>query len=219
MDWRASVDIYCERVDPSFWAEPLNAISNVAFLIAAILAASTAHKHGITHKAVWLLIVLAACIGTGSFLFHTVAEVWSGFADTIPIWLFVAIYAITSAILIGQVGWLTILIGFAALAGITTLVAMATAGLDLNGSEQYAPAVIAMLLFSAISLLKRHPVAPWYVSATVIFLISLTFRTFDMSVCANWPYGIHFMWHILNGTMIWLLLQALIRNTQRTTSP
>ncbi|WP_299194892.1 ceramidase domain-containing protein [uncultured Litoreibacter sp.] len=219
MDWRASVDIYCERMDPSFWAEPINAISNAAFLIAALIAANTARTHRVTNKAIWLLIILAACIGVGSFLFHTVAEVWSGFADTIPIWLFVLAYAVTSAILIGQVGWLTIALGFVGLAGFVALLTYLTAGLDLNGSEQYAPAVAAMLLFSAISLAKRHAIAPWFVSATVIFGISLAFRTFDMSVCANWPYGTHFMWHILNATMIGLLLLALIRHTQRTTTP
>jgi hypothetical protein len=32
------VDIYCERTDPSFWAEPVNALTNIAFLLAAALA-------------------------------------------------------------------------------------------------------------------------------------------------------------------------------------
>ena len=31
-----AVDIYCERTTDALWAEPLNAISNVAFLIAAL---------------------------------------------------------------------------------------------------------------------------------------------------------------------------------------
>lgn len=33
-----TIDIYCERIDPTFWAEPLNAVSNGAFLIAAFAA-------------------------------------------------------------------------------------------------------------------------------------------------------------------------------------
>ncbi len=35
----AYIDIYCERLDGTFWAEPINAVSNIAFIIAAILAA------------------------------------------------------------------------------------------------------------------------------------------------------------------------------------
>ena len=34
MDWSAPVSQYCERADASFWAEPLNAATNAAFLIA-----------------------------------------------------------------------------------------------------------------------------------------------------------------------------------------
>ena len=39
MDW-GKVYNYCERGgDPGFWAEPLNAISNGAFVIAGLIAA------------------------------------------------------------------------------------------------------------------------------------------------------------------------------------
>ena len=31
------VDVYCERTDFSFWSEPINALTNIAFLIAAAL--------------------------------------------------------------------------------------------------------------------------------------------------------------------------------------
>ena len=40
MDWFRYIDIYCERTAPGFWDEPLNAVSNAAFLIAAIAAAA-----------------------------------------------------------------------------------------------------------------------------------------------------------------------------------
>src|SRR3989442_6346009 len=38
MNWSAPIDLYCERTDASFWAEPANALSNAAFLIAAAAA-------------------------------------------------------------------------------------------------------------------------------------------------------------------------------------
>ena len=37
-DWLAPICAYCERGDPGFWAEPVNALSNGAFLVAAALA-------------------------------------------------------------------------------------------------------------------------------------------------------------------------------------
>ena len=34
--WFNSVDIYCERLDTSFWAEPINAITNLSFIVAGL---------------------------------------------------------------------------------------------------------------------------------------------------------------------------------------
>lgn len=31
MDWNGYLDLYCERLIPGFWGEPLNAVSNAAF--------------------------------------------------------------------------------------------------------------------------------------------------------------------------------------------
>jgi hypothetical protein len=38
MDWSEPVDLYCERTDASFWSGPVNALTNAAFLITAVLA-------------------------------------------------------------------------------------------------------------------------------------------------------------------------------------
>ena len=33
-----TIDAYCERTDPGYWAEPVNALTNLAFLLAALIA-------------------------------------------------------------------------------------------------------------------------------------------------------------------------------------
>ena len=38
MEWFEAVDGYCERVDAAFWSEPINVVTNAAFLIAALWA-------------------------------------------------------------------------------------------------------------------------------------------------------------------------------------
>ncbi|WP_255375355.1 hypothetical protein [Saccharomonospora sp. CUA-673] len=35
-DWNAYVDEYCERLEPGLLGEPLNTVSNLGFLLAAI---------------------------------------------------------------------------------------------------------------------------------------------------------------------------------------
>ncbi|MEM7471902.1 MAG: ceramidase domain-containing protein [Pseudomonadota bacterium] len=229
MDWHAHVDIYCERTDPTYWAEPINAVSNMAFILAAFWGAYSANRHGVWNVSVWLLIGLAFCIGTGSYLFHTHATVWASLADVLPIWTFVATYTLVAIALIGRAQPRKIAIGTVIALALGTVIFLAidtgpSEGATptpsrFNGSEQSLPAVIAMVIFSTITLWRRHPIRYWFLSATLVFMVSLTFRTFDMAVCEAMPHGIHYIWHILNGLMIGLLLQALILNVKRTSLP
>src|SRR5262245_14950224 len=79
---------YCERLDLSFWAEPLNAWTNLAFLLAALLAFYLWRRQKAADWPVAALIVVVLLIGIGSFLFHTMPAPWSRQADVIPIRLF-----------------------------------------------------------------------------------------------------------------------------------
>lgn len=224
MDWFQSVDIYCERIDAGFWSEPVNALSNLAFVAAAIWAGAGARKRGESWKLVWLLIALAALIGIGSFLFHTYANGWSELADTAPIWSFVALYIYTSIWrLAGKQPGMLAAVGLAALPVLTLYFLALGEGGDhghhhpglLNGSEQYAPALIALIVCSVILTRRGHPLRGWMVAATLTFVASLALRTVDPLVCGALPLGTHFGWHILNGLMVGLLLQLLIRAPDR----
>jgi len=170
MDLWQPVDIYCERIGPQFWAEPVNAISNLAFVVAALWAAVEARHRGITAPVIWLLIGMAALIGVGSFLFHSFATVWSGFADTIPIWSFVAVFVLVAMHRIGGVrpGRISVIaIGVAAVLVVVFLASGDGSAPDaaaapqtasaLNGSEQYAPALLALLVFSGLMARRQHP--------------------------------------------------------------
>jgi len=221
VDWFAAVDIYCERTGPDFWAEPFNAVSNLAFLLAALWGAASARRLGVRAFDAWTLIGLAALIGLGSGAFHTFANGWSMVADTIPIWSFVAAFVLVAMHRLGGMPWRRVAIwavGIVAIAAVTALFlasgegGTAPAAPDpLNGSGQYAPAVLALLAFAVFTRLRRHPSAPWIAGCLITFLISLTFRTLDRDLCATWPLGTHFIWHLLNGLMIGLLLQMLVR--------
>ncbi|MEI9902334.1 MAG: ceramidase domain-containing protein [Hyphomicrobium sp.] len=94
MDW-SKVYSYCERGgDPGFWAEPLNAISNGAFVLAGLVAGWQLARSQRSDTAwfEWLLIALSIAIGVGSFMFHTYATVWAIPFDTVPISLFMLAY-------------------------------------------------------------------------------------------------------------------------------
>ncbi|MEJ2376683.1 MAG: ceramidase domain-containing protein [Pseudolabrys sp.] len=116
MDSSRAVDLYCERTDPSFWAEPVNAVSNAAFLIAVAVAFVQWRRAGAHGWPVPLLIALTAAVGAGSFIFHTVATQGAELFDTIPIAVFIYAYLLFA---------LRRFLGLSLLAGLALLVAFA----------------------------------------------------------------------------------------------
>src|SRR4029079_4392062 len=91
MDWLAPIDAYCERIDPGLFAEPLNALSNVAFFIAAIWGAKAA-RHARAACPVWFLVIFWCLSGAVSLAFHMFANRLSVFADILPITVFIYFY-------------------------------------------------------------------------------------------------------------------------------
>lgn len=98
MEWSRRIYGYCERGffpgvgTDAFWAEPLNAVTNAAFIIAAIIGLLLAVRARRLDGPVAWLILLTFAVGVGSFLFHTYAVVWAAMTDTIPIMLFILSY-------------------------------------------------------------------------------------------------------------------------------
>jgi hypothetical protein len=227
MEWFTEIDLYCERIDPGFWAEPLNATSNIAFIIASFWAWHTAYKLGKLDSTIKLLCIMAASIGIGSFLFHTYANLWSYFSDVIPIWSFVALYVVVLIIRTSTQSPLRvggIAAGILAIFGVIWIIGSGSATQPkispyvLNGSEQYAPAIIALYFFAFMSVRKKNPIRLWIVSAAMVFTLSLIARTVDLHLCETFPHGTHLFWHLLDGLTLGLLLQGLIRIERKETN-
>jgi uncharacterized membrane protein YfcA len=89
MDWSTPIDQYCERIDASFWSEPANALTNIAFLIAAAVAFASWRRAGGRDWPALALIAVVVVVGLGSFIFHTVATRGARLADIIPIAVFI----------------------------------------------------------------------------------------------------------------------------------
>jgi hypothetical protein len=211
--WNAALDLYCERTSPAFWAEPLNAWSNLAFVLAGILGWRLAERRGCRAGEMRTLAALAVIVGVGSFLFHTFATYWAMWFDLIPIFLyqlwFLWLYSRRVIGLRGDAS-LAIVAGFF----LVMMLAMQIPAnfLHLNGSATYAPAlamIIALGVYHASS--KRRE--PWLLlAAGGVFLIALSFRTLDNVLCPVFPRGTHFLWHTFNGGLLYLTLRALIVN-------
>lgn len=217
--WFTPIDSYCERIDATFWAEPINALSNGAFIAAALFAFWEWRKNAATQRDIgglWLIAV-TTCVGIGSFLFHTLANRWSLLADVLPIALFIYSYfflamrrflqfrlvaAILATVLFAAFSFSFGRLWFAVLPGVT-----------LNGSVGYLPAALAMLGVGAICLFSGAlKTGRALLLAAGVFGLSLTFRSIDNAFCAALPIGTHFLWHVLNGVVLGILMIAVIRH-------
>jgi len=81
----------------------------------------------------------------------------------------------------------------------------------LNGSLGYLPALIGLIALGAYLFARQYPAAPLLLSAAAVFLVSLTFRTIDLTVCNCMPTGTHFIWHALNAVVLYLALLSAMR--------
>lgn len=232
MDLSERIFVYCERgQNPAFWAEPLNAVTNGAFIIAAVAASWEYLRLEPERRrpSAVVLIALTFMIGIGSFLFHTYATRWAQLADVIPIGLFMVAYLGVLLHRFFRLNWLLIAVAlvvfFASFRYAGTiqcpqgelLPITARAGARcLNGTVAYLPAFFALAITAGGLAVVRHAAWRTLALAALVFLVSMTLRTLDLELCALTAYGghltgTHFLWHALNALTLYLLLRALIR--------
>jgi hypothetical protein len=207
MNWSTPVAFYCERTSAAFWAEPVNALTNAAFLLAAIAALVLWRRAGGRDLPALALIVVMALIGFGSFTFHTLATRGAVLLDVIPIALFIYGYlalALRRFLALSCLLTLAVLVGYVALSRGLSLVAPPGA---LNGSIDYLPALAAMLVMLGFVPVQ---VRPAITLAAAVFCASLVFRTIDRRICGAFPLGTHFIWHLLNAIVLFVLLRTAI---------
>ena len=225
MDWFEPVSAYCERSGPGFWAEPANAVSNAAFLLAAAAVARRAARADPPDRPCLALSGLIAVVGLGSFLFHTLAVYWAMLADVIPIAVFIYAYlflALRRFLRLSPVRAGTATAGFALFGVALTPMLDGVTGADVsrltNGSIDYLPALIA-LFGMALAVLGRPEerflgTGRRLAGIGLLFLISLVARTTDQAVCAVLPVGTHTLWHILNAAVLYGLVSTAIRHRE-----
>ena len=99
MDLTKPIDIYCERLDSSIWAEPINAVTNFAFVLAAIIMWFRC-KNLVEGK---VLAVLLFSIGCGSLLFHILANLGCHIGCHINSYFHISVYLCSKSQVLGLV--------------------------------------------------------------------------------------------------------------------
>lgn len=213
MTWSTPVDLYCERIDPGFWAEPVNALTNFAFLLAAALAFSKWRRLAAADWGVLALIAVTAAIGPGSFAFHTLATREAELLDVVPILVFILGYFLLALRRFLALPPAPALAGLVAFAAFAIFMPRLLPQSFLNGSGGYLPALGALLVVGGLLLRRDPPAARGLLMAAGIFAVSLGLRSIDRAICPAFPLGTHFLWHVLNAVVLYVLLASAIRQS------
>ena len=142
-------------------------------------------------------------------------------ADIVPIGFFIFAYFFMA---------LRRFLGLTSLASIAGTIGFSISGFMLEAalrgvlgsSAGYLPALAALYGMTAAMMFtapvkgpegasnRRLAVARLLGCAALLFTLSLFLRTIDNAVCREIPVGTHFLWHLLNALVLYLLLRAVI---------
>ncbi len=204
------IPTYCERVGKSgVFAEPVNVISNISFLISAYLIFRYLKRNHSKDVSLYLLAIFTAFIGLGSTIFHIFATPISLLPDSIPIYLTMIIFL-----------W-TFLKNTLGNQKIATIITVCFVGLQtflyLSGFRNVGNVTIRHIVnIVGIPLLillahKKYFKSINYLYATlVIYIIAMVLRATEPLICPAFPMGTHFTWHILLAAIPYLGVLFLI---------
>lgn len=211
MDWTRVIDDYCERTDPSYWSEPVNAATNAAFLLAASIM--WFRLRGKELPLGMALVAVLAVIGVGSYLFHTYAQVWASLADVLPIVAFILLY-----VFVATRDFLKL--GTPVSAAVTALFIPYSATVSMLFATQpffaisafYWPVPLLIVVYGLILVGRAPRTAEGMFIGAGILVVSLVFRSVDQIVCEAFPLGTHFVWHLLNALMLGWMIEVYRRH-------
>jgi len=211
-----SIDIYCERISPEIFTEPINFISNIAFWIAFFFLYKKHNKKNYDDEGTrvysFILIFLVFLIGTGSFLFHSFGNLWSLLADTMTIMFFILLYLyLALRFYLGKTFTVSVVAIFLFL-----ILNYSLSYLGIQEVSSYLMALFSMLIISYIAYRENK----WDISyglllSSIIFTVSLSFRQLDLLACAQFSTGTHWIWHILNSILLYTLVILFIERKIR----
>ena len=209
MDLSKPIDIYCERLDIGIWAEPINAVTNVAFILAAIIMWLRC-KNLVEGK---ILSFLLFSIGCGSFLFHTYAQTWAALLDVTAILIFILTYIFVAnrrfLLWSKMVSLISVILFFP----YQLLLVSILSNIQFFGlSVQYIPVAILIFIYSGLLRKSEPNLSRGLFAGATILCVSIVFRTIDEPLCSILSVGTHSVWHILNAIMLSWMIEILRRH-------
>lgn len=208
----------CERGALGPFAEPLNVVSSLLFIIVAIATYRYYRKNeDLKGRWIWdvhILTIITFIIGLNSVIFHSFPSPTTELLDTVPIVIFIILYFWSVLFRIGRCTMFQAGICFVAFLGFSHML-VSQFPRAMNDSIGYLSSMVALIVIAVHLHLKARPSSQYFMLASLIGVVSLFCRAIDHEVCDVWPFGTHFFWHTCNATLLYILLKQIIRNVNR----
>ena len=198
------MDFYCERTNNQIFNEPINAVSNIFFIIVSISLFKILRKNQ-SDKIYYIQPILIFFIGIGSFLFHLKPNLITLYSDIIPIFLFSLSFIFLfnrNVIKISNLNSALLFILF------LTLLLFITPKLKyeiLNGSEFYFANYFFLAMYTIWLYFKKSDFFQLLFLGFIFFNLSILLRSIDNYICNYLSIGTHFLWHFLNAYLLKIL--------------
>ena len=195
---------YCERNSLHFLSEPLNIFTNLLFLVFSILLIK---NKKIRNKSLPLILF---GIGIGSMLFHSIPYNLTAFIDVFFIILFIFLFLIQLYYKLKVNIYLSYILSALFILSCYTFGNYFKYSI-LKESAFYFPILLHLyflIIFFFIFKQKRVYLKSFFL-IPILFSVSLYLRTIDFRYCNAFPLGTHFIWHIINSIVLFLIIKFI----------
>ena len=198
------MDFYCERTNGQIFDEPVNAISNIFFIIVSLSLIKILRKNQ-SNKIYYIQPILIFFIGIGSFLFHLNPNIITLYSDVIPIFLFSLSFIFFFNRDVININYLNNALLFVLFFFLFLFITPKLNYEILNGSEFYFANYFFLTMYTIWLYLKKSDFFQLLLLGFIFFNLSILLRSLDNHICEYFSIGTHFLWHFLNAYLLKIL--------------
>ena len=198
------MDFYCERTNQQIFNEPINAISNIFFIIVSLSLIKILRKNQ-SNKIYYIQPILIFFIGIGSFLFHLNPNIITLYSDVIPIFLFSLSFIFFFNRDVININYLNNALLFVLFFFLFLFITPKLSYEILNGSEFYFANYFFLTMYTIWLYFKKSDFFQLLLLGFIFFNLSILLRSLDNHICEYFSIGTHFLWHFLNAYLLKIL--------------
>lgn len=205
---------FCEAIRPGPLAQPVNAYSNLAYVLAGLAslgsvssAATRPNLFGQRRIYVWLYAGALVLIGLGSWLYHASLTFVGQWFDVMGMYLlgtFLCLYAAARLGLLGGRPFAWAYVSINCSLGVILIIAPQLRRLIFGGM------IAGAVILEAAVHLRRRPVirGRYFTAALACMVVAYGIWTLDNLRLLCWPsswFQGHALWHVLTAAAAWLV--------------